>query len=111
VPLSHPAAAPQTSSALKRRHEDAARHHRSSSRCARHRAAPINAGPPSNTLVYSDYSRDKIGWFFGLTGAQFAFLGLASLPFFWAVRSGAWVSGGLFLLIDHAHLILPRPAH
>lgn len=49
--------------------------------------------------VYGDYSRDKIGWFFGVSGVQLAFLALASLPFFWAVKNTAWLSAGLFLLI------------
>lgn len=49
--------------------------------------------------VYSDYSRDKIGWFFGLNGFQFAFLAIGSLPFFWAIKNAAWLSAGMFLLI------------
>ena len=49
--------------------------------------------------IYSDYSRDKIGWFFGASGPQFAFLALTSLPFFWAVKNAAWLSAGLFVLI------------
>ena len=49
--------------------------------------------------VYCDYSRDKIGWFFGLNGVQFSFLALASLPFFWAVRNAAWLSAVVFLLV------------
>src|SRR5690242_489267 len=49
--------------------------------------------------VYSDYSRDRIGWFFGLNGFQFSFLAIGSLPFFWAIKNAAWLSAGMFLLI------------
>lgn len=49
--------------------------------------------------IYHDYSRDKIGWFFGLSGAQLALLAVASLPFFWAIKNGAWLSALLFAAI------------
>lgn len=42
--------------------------------------------------TYADYSRDKIGWFFGLSGFQLATLALTSLPVFWAIREAAWSS-------------------
>ena len=42
--------------------------------------------------TYADYTRDRIGWFFGLTGARLTVLALATLPVFWAVSRGAWVS-------------------
>src|SRR5664279_5168457 len=42
--------------------------------------------------TYADYNRDRIGWFFGLTGARLTVLALAALPVFWAVSRGAWVS-------------------
>ena len=35
--------------------------------------------------IYADYNRDRIGWFFGLSGGQLAVLALASLPVFWAI--------------------------
>jgi len=41
-------------------------------------------------IVYSDYSKDRIGWFFGLTGWQLGTLALTSLPIFWAVNTRAW---------------------
>lgn len=41
-------------------------------------------------LVFDDYSRDRIGWFFGLSGWQLAVLVLSSLPVFLAVRAEAW---------------------
>ncbi len=42
--------------------------------------------------TYADYQRDRIGWFFGLSGGQLMFLALASLPAFWAISRGAWFS-------------------
>ena len=49
--------------------------------------------------TYSDYQRDRIGWFFGLSGGQLMFLALASLPAFWAISRGAWFSAFLFALV------------
>ncbi|WP_067429008.1 SCO6880 family protein [Nocardioides jensenii] len=49
--------------------------------------------------TYADYQRDRIGWFFGLSGGQLTFLGLASLPAFWAISHGAWFSALLFALV------------
>ncbi|MBS2936971.1 PrgI family protein [Nocardioides sp. J2M5] len=49
--------------------------------------------------IYADYQRDRIGWFFGLSGGQLMFLALASLPAFWAISSGAWFSAFLFALV------------
>ncbi|MDI9629450.1 MAG: PrgI family protein [Acidobacteriota bacterium] len=40
--------------------------------------------------TYTDYSRDRIGWFFGLSGPQLAILAAASLPVFWALQQQAW---------------------
>ncbi|WP_248580843.1 SCO6880 family protein [Nocardioides sp. InS609-2] len=51
------------------------------------------------TTTYADYSRDRIGWFFGISGTQLAFLATGSLPVFWAIQQGAWLSGFLLLLI------------
>ncbi|MFC3689263.1 SCO6880 family protein [Aquipuribacter hungaricus] len=55
-------------------------------------------------LVFDDYSRDRIGWFFGLNGWQLATLVTTSLPVFFAVRSGLWLtaaalSGGWLLVL------------
>ncbi|SMX87348.1 hypothetical protein BSP109_02205 [Brevibacterium sp. Mu109] len=44
------------------------------------------------TTTYGDYSRDKIGWFFGISGAQLAVVAVGILPVLWALREGAWVS-------------------
>lgn len=49
--------------------------------------------------TYVDYQRDKVGWFFGLSGGQLVLLSLASLPVFWAVSEGAWASALLFAVI------------
>lgn len=49
--------------------------------------------------IYADYSRDRIGWFFGLSGWQLGTLTVAAMPVFWALRQGAWVSAGLFCLL------------
>src|SRR5665647_3546136 len=46
--------------------------------------------------IYGDYSRDKIGWFFGLSGWQLATLAATVIPGFWAIQHGAWLSAGLF---------------
>ena len=49
--------------------------------------------------VYADYQRDRIGWFFGLSGGQLMFLAVASLPAFWAISRTAWFSAFLFALV------------
>ena len=46
--------------------------------------------------IYGDYSRDKIGWFFGLSGWQLATLAAAVMPVFWAIQRGEWLSAVLF---------------
>ena len=46
--------------------------------------------------IYGDYSRDKIGWFFGLSGWQLATLATTVMPVFWAIQHGAWLSAVLF---------------
>lgn len=40
--------------------------------------------------VYSDYSRDRIGWFFGLSGLQLAILSIGLLPALWAFNARQW---------------------
>lgn len=51
------------------------------------------------TTIYSDYAKDKIGWFFGISGAQLAVLAVGVLPVLWAMREGAWVSALLLSTI------------
>ena len=40
--------------------------------------------------VYSDFSRDRIGWFFGLTGGQLAALSIGLFPVLWAFNTAQW---------------------
>lgn len=51
------------------------------------------------SVIYSDYSRDRIGWFFGLSGWQLAVVALSSIPTFWSVQQTAWASTAMFLAI------------
>lgn len=44
------------------------------------------------TWRYREYHRDRIGWFFGATGAQLAVLAVAAMPVFFALRRGAWTA-------------------
>ena len=44
------------------------------------------------TTTYGDYSKDKIGWFFGISGVQLAVVAGGILPVLWTMREGAWVS-------------------
>ncbi len=48
--------------------------------------------------VYDDYSRARIGFFFGLTGSQLAIVGLPVLPVLWATSQGRWATAGTLLL-------------
>ncbi|MBM6402612.1 SCO6880 family protein [Phycicoccus sonneratiae] len=48
--------------------------------------------------VYDDYSRARIGFFFGLTGTQLAIVGLGVLPALWATSQGRWATAGVLLL-------------
>ena len=50
-------------------------------------------------VIYSDYSRARIGWFFGLSGWQLATIALTLLPVFWAVQRSAWMSALVLLLV------------
>ncbi len=47
--------------------------------------------------VYREYSRDRIGWFFGLTGAQIVIVVLTAGPILWAVSQQAWLSAAMFI--------------
>jgi hypothetical protein len=40
--------------------------------------------------VYSDYGRDRIGWFFGLSGPQLVTLAGGAFPALWAFNTGRW---------------------
>ncbi len=50
-------------------------------------------------VIYSDYSRARIGWFFGLSGWQLATVALTFLPIAWAMQQAAWASVALFTLL------------
>ncbi len=50
-------------------------------------------------VIYSDYSRARIGWFFGLSGWQLGVVALGTLPVFWCIQAGSWAAAGLFLLL------------
>ena len=47
-------------------------------------------------VIYSDYSRARIGHFFGLSGWQAATLAVSVVPVFVAVNAAAWAAAGLF---------------
>ena len=47
--------------------------------------------------VYRDYSPDRPGWYFGLTGIQLITLVAAGLPVLWAVQIRSWTAIGATL--------------
>ncbi|RHW28297.1 PrgI family protein [Nocardioides immobilis] len=49
--------------------------------------------------TYAEYQRDRIGWFFGISGGQLIVLAAASLPMLWAINKAAWLSALLLALI------------
>ena len=49
--------------------------------------------------TYSDYQRDKVGWFFGISGAQLAVVAAGIIPVLWTIREGAWASALLLATI------------
>ncbi|GGB21910.1 hypothetical protein GCM10011492_09750 [Flexivirga endophytica] len=49
--------------------------------------------------IYNDYTRAKIGWFFGLHGWQVTVLAVGILPFFWSLGNAAWLAAALFVVI------------
>src|SRR5215213_9671013 len=48
---------------------------------------------------YSEYHRDRIGWFFGLSGSQLMCVAAAALPVFFALRRGAWADALLQVVV------------
>ncbi|MER7070648.1 DUF350 domain-containing protein [Terrabacter sp. NPDC000476] len=50
-------------------------------------------------VIYSDFSRARIGWFFGLSGWQLTTVALTFLPIAWAMQQAAWTSVALFTLL------------
>ena len=50
------------------------------------------------TTEYADYTRDRVGWFFGMTGPQLATVTVAGMPLLLAVGVQQWALAGLCLL-------------
>jgi hypothetical protein len=50
------------------------------------------------SMTYHEYNRDRIGWFFGLSGWQLAVLAATALPVFLCLQRGAWSAALLFTL-------------
>ena len=50
-------------------------------------------------VLYSDYSRARIGWFFGLSGWQLGVTALAFLPIAGSIQHGSWAAAGLFAVL------------
>ena len=44
------------------------------------------------SMIYSDYNRDRIGWFFGVSGWQLALLAASALPVIISLQDGAWMA-------------------
>ena len=49
--------------------------------------------------LYGDYTRDRVGMFFGLTGVQLSILVVAAMPVLWAVNERLWASAGIAVLV------------
>ena len=49
--------------------------------------------------IYSDYSRAKVGWFFGLSGWQLGAVSMSTLPIFWSIQRQAWAQALACLLL------------
>lgn len=49
--------------------------------------------------IYNDYSRARVGWFFGLTGWQLGIVAGATLPVFGSIQRQAWGAALVFLAI------------
>ena len=49
-------------------------------------------------VIYSDYSRARIGHFFGLSGWQLAVVALSLMPVFVSVNAGAWLPAAVLTL-------------
>ena len=49
--------------------------------------------------VYTDYSRARIGFLFGLSLWQLTLIGVGALPVLWNASQGAWVTAGAALVL------------
>ena len=47
----------------------------------------MSSSSTSGATTYTDYSSDRIGWFFGISGGQLVFLATGRLPIFWAITA------------------------
>ncbi len=64
------------------------------------------------TTTYADYQRDRIGWFFGLSGPQLSLVAMATLPAMWAISKQAWPSALLFAgLWGLVFVVIVVPVH
>ncbi len=50
-------------------------------------------------VIYSDYSEDRVGWFFGLRGWQLAVVAGAALPVFGAIQAQRWQLAGELVVL------------
>lgn len=53
----------------------------------------------AHPVTYADYSRDRIGWFFGLSGLRLVGLAVSALPVLVAVSRRNWGSAALLLVL------------
>lgn len=49
--------------------------------------------------IYDDYSRAKVGWFFGLSAGQLGTVSLGLLPIFWSIQRQAWGPALIFATV------------
>jgi hypothetical protein len=58
------------------------------------------------SMLYSDYSRDRIGWFFGLSGPKLAVLTVAATPILLAIQTHRWPAALYYTAVFLAVLAL-----
>jgi hypothetical protein len=51
------------------------------------------------SMVFSEYSRDRVGWFFGLRGPQAVVVVAAGFPVLWAVNARDWTQVLILLAV------------
>ena len=60
----------------------------------------------AHPVTYADYSRDRIGWFFGLSGLRLVGLAVSALPVLVAISRRNWGSAALLLVLWVAVLLV-----
>src|SRR5664279_2148978 len=64
------------------------------------------------STVYNDYSRDKIGWFFGLSGPKIGLLVVTAFPVLLAIQTHRWTAAltglGVFAVVAGLSLVRVR---